>query len=142
MDLPDLPEVPKYEKQNSGGIVALMDKITKDLQFDMSEAGYAEKTAQKEYVELMGETQVSRAQAMKAVVEKQGSKAELESRLVKGKETGHENFEELNNAHTLVQEIHASCDEVVENFADRQAARGQEMESLKSAKAVLGGASL
>merc|ERR1719388_135640 len=53
--LPDLPEVPKYEKQNSGGIIHLMDTLSKDLELDMSESGYAEKTAQKEYVELMGE---------------------------------------------------------------------------------------
>jgi len=139
-DLPEMPEIPKYEKQNSGGIIALMDKLTKELQMDMSEAGYAEKTAQKEYVELMGETQVSRQQAMKAIVEKKGSKADLESRLVKGKKTGKENFEELTNAHTLVQEIHASCDEVVESFSDRAAAREQELESLKSAKNVIAGA--
>merc|ERR1719235_2340278 len=68
--LPDLPEVPKYEKQNSGGIMHLMDTITKDLEMDMSEAGYAEKTAQKEYVELMAEQQALRAQAMKSLVEK------------------------------------------------------------------------
>lgn len=138
--LPDIPELPKYEKQNSGGIIALMDTLTKELEMDMSESGYAEKTAQKEYVELMGETQASRAQAMKAIVEKKGSKAELESRLVKGKKTSTENYEELSNAHTLVQEIHASCDEVVENFADLAAAKSAELESLKSAKAVIAGA--
>jgi hypothetical protein len=138
--LPDLPEVPKYEKQNSGGIIHLMDTITKDLEMDMSEAGYAEKTAQKEYVELMAEQQALRAQAMKSLVEKKGSKAELESRMVKAKKSQKEIFEELNNAYTLVQEIHASCDEIVENFANRMAAREQELESLKSAKAVISGA--
>jgi len=138
--LPDIPELPKYEKQNSGGIIALMDTLTRDLEMDMAEGGHAEKVAQKEYVELMAETQASRAQAMKAIVEKKGSKADLESRLVKGKKTAHENFEELTNAHTLVQEIHASCDEVVESFADRAAAREKELESLKSAKAVISGA--
>lgn len=138
--LPDLPEVPKYEKQNSGGIIHLMDTLSKDLELDMSESGYAEKTAQKEYVELMGENQALRAEALKALVEKKGSKAELESRMVKAKKTRSENFEELNNAHTLTSEIHASCDEIVENFSNRMAAREQELESLKSAKNVISGA--
>merc|ERR1719231_2029109 len=60
------PEMPAgvggYEKktEKSGGVMALMDMITKDLDATLADIGYAEKDAQKEYVELMADCQESR----------------------------------------------------------------------------------
>merc|ERR1719420_185364 len=52
-------DVKKNEK--SGGVLALMDKLVGELESDMKDAGYAEKTAQKEYAELMADSQAARA---------------------------------------------------------------------------------
>jgi hypothetical protein len=138
--MPEIPELPAYEKKNSGGVVALMDKIVLDLEKDKASAEYDEKYAQKEYVELMAESQASRAQSTKKLVNTQNAKAELETKLVTAKEEKQVSFEELNNAHTFLGDLHASCDFVVQNFDMRAQARGTELESLKSAKAVLAGA--
>merc|ERR1719335_1417422 len=59
---PELPDVPELKKNNNGGIIGMMDQITHELQMDMQQAEFDEKMAQKEYVELMGESQVNRAE--------------------------------------------------------------------------------
>merc|ERR1719174_2392695 len=45
--------------EKAGGVLALMDKISGELEADMKDAGYAEKTAQKEYGELMADSQAA-----------------------------------------------------------------------------------
>merc|ERR1719217_441769 len=80
------PEVPEtwtlglYQKktEKSGGVLALMDMITKELETDMKDAEYDEKTAQKDYSELMAESEDSRASDTKSITEKEVSKATLE----------------------------------------------------------------
>lgn len=139
--MPDLPDMPTYEKKNSGGVVALLDKISLDLEKDSVEAGHDEKTAQQDYVAFMAESQASRAQDQKTMVDKQGSKAELEKKLVEAKSTMATSMEELQNSHELLSEIHNQCDFMVENFEMRKTARTAEIESLKNAKATLAGAS-
>jgi len=140
--MPDIPELPAYEKKNSGGVVALMDKIVLDLEKDKATAEADEKNAQKDYVELMSESQTTREADSKSLVNKKSAKAERESALVTAKEGKAVTFEELSNANTFLADLHSSCDFVVQNFAMREQARGTELESLKSAKAVLAGASL
>lgn len=138
--MPEIPELPKYEKKNSGGVVALMDKIVLDLEKDKASAEADEKNAQTEYVALMAESQASKEGNTKKLVTTESAKAELESKLVTAKEEKAVSFQELNNAHTFLGDLHASCDFVVQNFDMRAQARGTELESLKSAKAVLAGA--
>jgi len=137
---PEIPELPAYTKKNSGGVIALMDGISLDLQKDAAAAAADEKSAQSEYVSLMAESETSRAGYVKTLTNTQSSKAELESKLVTAKESSAVSFEELNNAHTFLGDLHSSCDFVVQNFDMRAQARGTELESLKSAKAVLAGA--
>jgi len=138
--MPDLPEIPKYEKQNSGGIIAMMDTISKELEMDKIASGHEEKTAQKEYVEFMADAQVNRAQDAKSVVQQKAAKAELEKRLVVLKEDAKTMSEEVYQAHQLIGEVHSACDFVLETFKERSAARADEIESLENAKSVLEGA--
>jgi len=138
--MPDLPELPKYEKQNSGGIVQMMDTIVKQLEMDKVESEHEEKTAQKEYVEFMADAQVNRAQDAKSVVQKKAAKAGLEKRLVVLKEDAKTMSEEVFQAHQLIGEVHNACDFVLETFKERAAARAGEIESLENAKSVLEGA--
>jgi predicted nuclease with TOPRIM domain len=139
--LPEIPELPAYEKKNSGGVVALMDKIVSDLEKDKAGAGVDDKHAQAEYVSLMAESQATRAANAKGLVNKKAAKAEIEKKLVTAKESKVVTGEEVMNAHTFLGDLHSSCDFVVENFGMRKQARETELESLKSAKAVLSGAS-
>merc|ERR1719261_1907956 len=52
-----------YQKkgEKSAGVIGLMDTIIKDLGNDMKDAEYEEKTAQKDYAELMADSQATRA---------------------------------------------------------------------------------
>merc|ERR1719324_1194729 len=77
--------VKKNEK--SAGVIGLMDMIIKDLGNDMKDAEYEEKTAQKDYAELMADSQASRAGDTKSLTGKQSSKAEIEGKLQTSKET-------------------------------------------------------
>merc|ERR1719265_3058422 len=139
--MPEIPELPALEKKNSGGVVALMDKIVSDLEKDKAGAEADEKHAQASYVALMAESQTTRAANAKGLVDKKAAKAELQNKLVTAKQNQQATGQEVMNAHTFLGDLHSSCDFVVENFSMRQQARETELESLKSAKAVLSGAS-
>merc|ERR1719375_1638558 len=117
--MPELPTVPTYEKKNSGGVIALLDKLSQDLVADKSQSAYDEKTAAKDYVE------------------KKDSKAGLESRLLEARESKSQIFQELTNAHELTDTLHKTCDFLVDHFEVRDEARSGEIEKLKSAKELL-----
>merc|ERR1719272_812775 len=140
--MPDIPELPEHKQQNSGGVVALLDKIVADLEHDKVVSQHDEKNAQGEYVEFMADSQATREQNQKTMVDKKASKAELESKVVEGKASLSTSFQELQNSHQFLSELHSQCDFMVENFEARQTARSAEIESLKNAKSVLAGASL
>merc|ERR1719191_458675 len=120
--------------------MALMDMITKQLESESKDAEYDEKTAQKEYAELMAESEDSRAQDTKSITEKESSKATLEGKLVTTKESKALSVEKLTEIGNYVFDLHASCDFIMESFDMRKEARTNEMESLKNAKNVLAGA--
>merc|ERR1719265_1339641 len=132
-----------YEKkgQKSAGVMGLMDTIVNELESDMKDASYEEKTAQKDYAELMAESQAMRAQYTKGVTDKSASKAEMESKLVTVKENIAATSEDKRLISGMIEDLHVSCDFIMQNFDLRKEARTNEIESLKNAKAVLAGAS-
>merc|ERR1712087_993569 len=99
-----------------------------------------EKNAQAEYETFMGDSQAKRAGDSASIADKEGVKAELEARLQKmgaeHKATGKEAFATA----TTIKDLHLECDWLVANFQARKEARAGEVESLKTAKAVLSGA--
>merc|ERR1719281_1139648 len=140
------PEAPEtfgvYEKkgQKSGGIMALMDMMVNEMKASLQEAKFAEKQAQSDYVELMADSQETRAQNGKSIVTESGTKAEGESALTEAKEGQALTLEQLQNIHKTLAELHGSCDFILKNFEIRLNARTAEIEGLKTAKAVLAGA--
>merc|ERR1719171_2783532 len=132
---------PPKKNEKSAGVIGLMDMIIKDLGNDMKDAEYEEKTAQKDYAELMADSQASRAGDTKSLTGKKASKAEVEAKLMTSKETRAATAQDLKLVGTTIQDLHASCDFILENYDLRKEARGNEVESLKNAKAVLAGAS-
>merc|ERR1719324_1206849 len=95
------PEAPEtfgaYEKkgEKSGGIMALMDMMVNEMKASLNEAKFAEKQAQKDYVELMSDSQATRQQDSKSIVNEQSTKAELESSLNEAKESKALTLEQL-----------------------------------------------
>merc|ERR1719335_695670 len=66
---PEMPETGTYEKktQKSGGVMALMDMLVKELETSLTEAEHDEKTAQAEYTELMADSEATRASDTKSI---------------------------------------------------------------------------
>jgi len=140
---PEAPEtfsgdVKKNEK--SGGVMALMDMMVGELKTTVTEMKMEEKYAQKEYVELMEESQQKRADDSKAIVDQTGAKAELESALTEAKENQMLTMEQQGNVMKTIADLHGTCDFILKNFEIRLNARTAEIEGLKTAKAVLAGA--
>merc|ERR1719214_414160 len=85
IELPQAPDMPTgfvQKSTKSAGVIAMMDTIIKDLGDDMKDMEYEEKTAQKDYAELMSDSQTSRAGDAKALTGKQTTKAEKEAELM------------------------------------------------------------
>jgi len=131
-------EVKKSEK--SAGVIGMMDQIMRDLENDMKDAEYEEKTAQDDYAKLMGESEATRQQDTKSIADKEASKADLEAKLVTDKDTAASNAEELANVQTAISDLHGTCDFIVQNYDLRKEARTNEIDALKNAKAMLSGA--
>jgi septal ring factor EnvC (AmiA/AmiB activator) len=132
-----------YEKKSgkSTGVMGLMDKMIRELETDVQEAEHEEETAQKDYEELMAESQKSNEEETKKIAHKSKAKADLESSLEESKRGNALKEEALGELKTYIQELHGSCDFIVANFETRRAAREAESQSLQNAKAVLSGAS-
>merc|ERR1719316_1290215 len=141
---PPAPETFGEYKKSSGksaGVIGMMDGIIKDLGDDSKDSEYEEKTAQKDYAELMADSQATRAGDSKSLVGKEKTKAETETALMATKEKRAQTATDLKQAQTVNQDLHASCDFIMQSYDLREEARTAEIESLKNAKAVLSGAS-
>merc|ERR1719409_2621473 len=133
-DQPEAPEtfsgeVKKNEK--SAGVIGMMDQIMRDLENDMKDAEYDEKTAQDDYAKLMGESEATRTQDTKSIADKEASKADLEAKLVTDKDTAASNAEELANVQTAISDLHGTCDFIIQNYDLRKEARSNEIDALK-----------
>merc|ERR1719390_506992 len=131
-----------YSKKEgkSNGVIGLMDMLLKELQDGITEAEHEEETAQKDYERLMSDSQASRAKMADSITTKEAAKAELDSKIVDTKEKKASLETELSNIKQSLVQLHADCDFIIENFDMRKAARETEVEVLKNAKSVLGGA--
>jgi len=131
-----------YEKKEgkSNGVLALMDMLLKELKDELTEAKHDEETAQKDYETLMSDSQGSRADKAESITSKSAAKADLEVKTENAKEQKASQEAELMNTNEYISTLHGQCDFLVQNYDLRKAARTNEIESLKNAKAVLSGA--
>jgi septal ring factor EnvC (AmiA/AmiB activator) len=110
---PPPPEAPKaFEKktEESGGVVAMIDLLIKDLDKEMQEAKVEETDAQKEYEELMADSASKRAKDSKAITDKTGMKAQLETELESSKEGKVSATKELMATLEYMSSLHKECD--------------------------------
>merc|ERR1719515_229503 len=131
-----------YEKKEgkSNGVMALMDMLLKELKDESTEATHEEETAQKDYERLMADSQTSRADKADSITSKEAAKADLDVNTENAKEKLTSQQAELMNTDQYIATLHGECDFIVGNYDLRKAARENEVESLKNAKAVLSGA--
>merc|ERR1719240_1202582 len=79
---PEMPSGAVKKNEKSAGVIGMMDMIIRDLENGMKDAEYEEKTAQKDYAELMADSQETRAQDVKSITDKESAKASTEDNLL------------------------------------------------------------
>merc|ERR1719263_1314130 len=131
-----------YEKKSeeSGGVLAMMDLLVKELEKEMTEATAEEKNAQEDYEKFMADSSEKRAQDSKSITDKDAAKAEMETSLQALQDTKASNENELAATLEYIQGLHSDCDFLLKYYQVRKDARAGEVDALKNAKAVLSGA--
>merc|ERR1719359_548080 len=128
------------KSEESNGVIAMIDLMVKDLTKEMTEAKAEEENAQEDYDKAMSDAAEKRKADTKTLADKGKAKAELEAELEAN--TEEKAATEKSHMATLehIQSLHAECDWLLQYYQVRKEARAGEVESLKTAKAVLSGA--
>jgi hypothetical protein len=130
-----------YKKsEKSAGVLGLMDMMVKEIETDMKDAAYEEKTSQEDYAKLMTDSEEARAANSKGIITKTSSKAAVEAKLEATKEAHTAVSTDLDLIASTLGDLHMQCDFLLQNYDLRKEARANEVESLKTAKAILSGA--
>merc|ERR1719450_302467 len=106
----------------------------------MTEAKATEKNAQADYEQAMTDSAAKRATDSKTLADKQKAKADTSADIEKNTEEKAATTKTLMATLEYIQSLHAECDWLLQYFEVRKEARTGEIESLKTAKAVLSGA--
>jgi len=130
-----------YEKdEGAGGVLSLIQQIIAESSTLEKEALHAEQESQTDYSRFVADSKKSIDTANRSISAKASEKAELEGSIVQDTEDRKANLANLESLGTFNGQLHLSCDFVLNNFEARQEARGQELEALAQAKAILSGA--
>jgi peptidoglycan hydrolase CwlO-like protein len=124
----------------STGVISMMDLMIADLDKEITETEVEEKEAQAEYEQFMKDSAEKRALDAKSIEDKEGTKADLEAKLLKDEEAKTATMNEAMATHEFLAEVHADCDWLLTNFETRKTARAGEIDAMTKAKAVLSGA--
>merc|ERR1719151_572194 len=130
----------KEKGEEHGGVVAMLNMLKADLEKEMQEAKVEEADAQFEYEKMMADSAEKRRVDSQSLADKEGTKADLESKALKLKEEETSTMKEVLTTAETLKNLHMECDWLVSNFEVRKEARAGEVDALKKAKAVLSGA--
>merc|ERR1719281_1877574 len=106
----------------------------------MTQAETTEKDAQADYEEAMKDAAAKRADDTKSLADKEKAKADTAASMEANTEEKAATTKTLMATLEYIQSLHAECDWLLQYFTVRKEARTGEIESLKTAKAVLSGA--
>jgi len=137
---PEAPGAYKKKSGESGGVIAMIDLLVKDLDKEMTVAKVEEKDSQGDYETMMKDSASKRADDSKTLADKQGTLADLEASLQSSQENKASTTKELGATVQYINSLHAECDWLIQYFDIRKSARSSEIDALGKAKAVLSGA--
>merc|ERR1719214_5971 len=106
---PPPPETPSGEqgaKEESGGVLAMMDMMVADVEKDIQEMKFEEKDSQAEYESMLTDAAEKRAADTKSIEEKEAAKAGIEDDIVKTQDTKAAEEAELMATKQYITEIH------------------------------------
>ncbi|CAE7329144.1 unnamed protein product [Symbiodinium microadriaticum] len=124
----------------SFGVMTMLQTLVEDSAAMEKEAIRAERSAQKAYEGFAADTTDSVAKKEAAIASKKAEKAKLKKTLTQTRKARKGAEKSLDSLAQTKAELHESCDFLLANFDARQAAREDEMDSVKKAKAILSGA--
>merc|ERR1712224_1043424 len=102
------------KSEESGGVIAMIDLLVKDLDKEMTEASAEEKDAQSDYERFMKESADKRAEDSKSLADKTAAKADMEAQLEKQKTEKAATTKELGATLAYIASLHAECDWLVQ----------------------------
>jgi len=133
----------EYKKsESSGGVMSMMDQMIKDVEMDLQAGKIDEEHSQEDYEEAMKDAAVKRSEDSKLMITKQEEKAELAGKLEELQEGKRTKNGQLGNANDTLNDLHKSCDFLLDNYDSRKESRTKESDGLKQSKAVLSGAKM
>lgn len=134
-----LPDTPSgfVQKQESGGVIGLMEQFKTDIKLDMVESETDEKHAASDYTRIMGEYADSRKANLKSLNQKTEEKSNLDVKIVEVKEAIDSLDKELHNLELFLVQMHAECDFILRNFEARHDGRVDEEMGLENAKTIV-----
>jgi len=137
---PEAPGAYKKKSGESGGVIAMIDLIVKDLDKEMTVAKAEEKDAQGDYEQMTKDSASKRAGDSKSLANKEGALANTQAALESDTDGKASASKELGATVQYIQSLHNECDWLLQYFDVRREARTSEIDALGKAKAVLSGA--
>lgn len=126
-----------YVKQESGGVIALMQDFKTDLMMDMQESEAEEKHAAEDYIRVMEDAKETRTAHSKSLNQKKKVKAELDVKLTDDKAAHALLDKEVLNLELYLAKVTATCDFIMSHFEERHDGRVDEEVVLEGAKTVV-----
>jgi len=131
----------KYEKSGgAGGVEQMLAKIISDSEQTEAALVNDEQHDQAAYAAFAASTTETIETDRHLVVEKEAATAAAHGELSETEEALLFTEGELEKHGDLLRGLHAECDYLIKYFSIRQAARAEEMDTIKEAKAILSGA--
>lgn len=127
-------------KQEAGGVLALIDMLVADLEKQIIEMKAEEDDSQADYERVVEDSAEKRAMSAKTITEKEGAASDLEEKAHNMASQRKGLAKESEDTTMYMMDLHKECDWLLANHGTRTEARGDEMEALRKAKAVLSGA--
>jgi len=138
---PPPPGFGEYKKAGgAGGVLGMLEQIIADAKQLEMDAIKAESDSQKAYEVFLKDTNASIEKKNRDITNKTEEKATAEGDKTSAEEARDAALNEQQQNKNEEAALHKSCDFVMKNFDIRQAARDQEVEALRQAKAILSGA--
>merc|ERR1719281_176084 len=138
---PAPPTFGEYKKsESSTGVIDMIDQMITEMKEDMAEAKHDEEEAQNDYEQTMKDAATKRSDDSKLVITKESTKSEATSKLEELKESKRTKKDQLDVLEDKIDNLHKTCDFLIEQYDAIKEARSKEEEGLKTAKAVLAGA--
>jgi len=137
IELPDTPTAANYQRKESGGVMGLIAQLKQELKADGKEAEIDEKYAARDYVALMKDQKVMRAQNVESLHTKQAQAADLSERIRKDSELQEFTIQELAALKVYLRQLDIECTFIMKNFENRHDTRVGEEVGLEGAETIV-----